>query len=267
MDKKILITGLAAAVTGGLVGGAVTYLTVKKTFEQRTEKAIQEVKDYYSLVHTATGVTTKGAIIESNDPAAETPLDGLTPEELERAMEVATRMQYGTPSEESAEGFARVRIPNTVVKEAVSDSVTINVFNTSQDIDPGEQVVGTYTKVDGQPYLISHDEYFETEQEYDKLSIVYFAGDDTLADERSKNIDDVERLVGERHLDMFGKKWQSVTRSGNPDILYVRNPNIASDFEIAFDSTKYQVSVLGMAAEDLDDYVPKESVRKMRDSD
>ena len=47
MDKRIVVASLASAIVGGLVGGAVTYLTVKKTFAERAQRDIDDVKKEY----------------------------------------------------------------------------------------------------------------------------------------------------------------------------------------------------------------------------
>ena len=115
-----------------------------------------------------------------------------------------------------------------------------------------------YVRHEGEPYIISQDEMFNTETEWEKPTLSYYEGDDTLVDERNKIMDDRERYVGSRHLSMFG------VLSEDENIVYVRSPQISADFEIILEPGKYSVRVLGEP-----DYeeVEKQRVRRMRASD
>lgn len=74
--------------------------------------------------------------------------------------------------------------------------------------------------------VISLDEYADGMPHYDKVSITYYEGDGTLVDEREEQIDDIERTIGPDALDNFGNG------SDDPDIVYVRNYKMATDFEV-----------------------------------
>lgn len=270
MENKVLITALVSAVGGGLVGGVVTYLTVKKTFAERAQRDIDDVKEFYKRQQEDGEAK---SILEQNAPrvfqtinvAPGTVLDALDPESRAKVEELAARLNYGAPTTEPQSPLVQATVAKEIRK--VGEEVVADIFNTPQDVDPGPSMVGLYTKVDGQPYIISHDEYFGTEEEFEKVSIVYFEGDDTLADERNQVIQDVEYAVGQRHLEMYGPRWEDVTRSEDPEIVYVRNTNLSTDFEIARDPAKYQVAILSMDPADLDDYVPRPRPQRMRDSD
>mgnify|MGYP003589300780 FL=1 len=105
------------------------------------------------------------------------------------------------------------------------------------------------------PYPISYEEFTEEEQGYDKDTITYYAGDDTLADTRDEIVDNVDRLVGADFKDYFG--W----RSYDDDVVYIRNKRLSLDFEILYDPGTYQEEVLGQV-EIRDPKAPK--IRKMK---
>jgi hypothetical protein len=88
------------------------------------------------------------------------------------------------------------------------------------------------------PYVISMDDYDNTNPHYDKISIAWYNDDAVLADENEQPVDDVALLVG-RCLEMFGHK------SGDPDVVYVRNENLGIDYEVIAHHTSYKSAVLG----------------------
>lgn len=84
------------------------------------------------------------------------------------------------------------------------------------------------------PYVISALEFMdEMEGEFDKITITYFEGDNTLCDERDEILDDIEGLVGSDSLSQFGVK------SDDPNVVYVRNEKLKIDFEIVLDPQNY----------------------------
>jgi hypothetical protein len=91
------------------------------------------------------------------------------------------------------------------------------------------------------PYIITHDEYFAAEKEYDTQSLTYYEDDDTLVNENDKPVDDLD-LVGEDHLARFGHG------SKDRKIVYVRNDKLGIDFEIVLAKGSY-LEALGLGPE------------------
>lgn len=86
-------------------------------------------------------------------------------------------------------------------------------------------------------HLITEEE-FCTENEYDKVSITYFAGDDTLCDTDDDILDqDVTEM---RDL---------LTEFANTDCpaIFIRNEQMALDYEVLWDDNAYQTVVLGIS--------------------
>lgn len=76
------------------------------------------------------------------------------------------------------------------------------------------------------PYVISIDEFTQPPPEYDRMSVTWFEGDDTLIDGRDIPIDDMDTLVGIDNLEKFGHG------SENPHTVYVRNEELKLDIEV-----------------------------------
>ena len=80
------------------------------------------------------------------------------------------------------------------------------------------------------PYVISPDEFGENGDEYETISLTYYA-DGVLADDMDEVIDDVDDVVGKDALTHFGEY--------EDDSVFVRNERMRCDYEILLDSRKY----------------------------
>ena len=80
------------------------------------------------------------------------------------------------------------------------------------------------------PFVISQDEYSHGEEgeDYAKHTIHFYAKHQTLLDEEDEAVpqNQVENYVGWRSLRRFGDQ------SGQPDVVYVRNHRLQTDFEV-----------------------------------
>lgn len=73
------------------------------------------------------------------------------------------------------------------------------------------------------PFVITPEE-FAAEPEYAKEDLDYYIVSDTLVDEHDVEVDDIERLIGYDNLRHMGEI--------EPGCLWVRNPNIMTDYQI-----------------------------------
>lgn len=78
------------------------------------------------------------------------------------------------------------------------------------------------------PYFIEGSEFHNTKQWYDKISLNYYEGDNTLTDDRDEEIANNEwvDICGEEFCNWFGRD------EDDPDIVYVRNDQRGIDYEI-----------------------------------
>ena len=233
MDKRILVTALVSTIAGGVVGGAVTYLTVKKTFAERMQHEIDEVKQAYADKFEGKRVVNVYGSMPGDAELSDVVGGNISPEELADAKKFAEKLMYSTVSKED---------------EPVSDDEhIINIYD-RQEVPEGEELESPLLigydrealREARKPYLISSTEFYTTETEWDKLSITYYEDDDVLVDENDKPIDNTEYLIGEKHLDFFG------IRSQDPNIVFVRNSNISSDIEITRNLGSYTEIILGV---------------------
>lgn len=88
------------------------------------------------------------------------------------------------------------------------------------------------------PYIISHDEYFEDESDYRRISLTWYAADSVLVDDREVPIREHVKTCGD-FMNRFGEQ------SGDPSIVFIRNEKLERDFEITLNRGSYAEQVLG----------------------
>lgn len=76
------------------------------------------------------------------------------------------------------------------------------------------------------PFVITPDEFGDVD-EYDKISLTYYAGDEMLADEKDELVESIDSVVGLESLDHFGEY--------EDDSVFVRNDRLKCDYEILKD--------------------------------
>jgi len=220
--RYALIAGL---LVGGVSGYFVANRVVATKFERIAQEEIESVKEHYhrQAMLKKEGVYSDPANLVEN-PVTEKPEPGDTPYN-----EIVTDLGYDGTEEDVKE--------DPEVEEDDKKVVVNNVFKaprpTIGERNPDE------------PYVISLEEFMNNEEYgFDQVTVTYFAGDDTLIDEREEIIPDVIRTVGVENLTRFGELSEDKT------IVYVRNERLRTDFEVIRDEGKYSVTVLGMPNED-----------------
>lgn len=120
--------------------------------------------------------------------------------------------------------------------------------------ESGDLVEVRYSPPDRtEPHLITQDEYDDND-DYDKIEIVYYEGDDTLADEDESEIVDSTNILGDFDPSKFGYLDPS-----EPDQMLIRNPRLRADYTVIRDPRTYTKAILGF--EEPEDKPP---IRKMR---
>lgn len=243
----------AAGVVGIVAGAAGGYFVAKKILKRQYEdlatEEIAQAKEFYAGVYKT-----------DEDGAVLTPQEVLENLHGSEAVDAVRAYRGGADVEHSHDEHShdeqdeaqirkieeRIRrevkeespdAETTVIEEKVE---TINVFS-DPTFDLEEELK---YRTEDQPYIITHDEYFAAEKEYDTFALTYYEEDDTLVGEDDKPIDDVENTIGEDHLVRFG------SGSKDKNIVYIRNDKLASDYEIVKTNGSYVEMVLGMVDEE-----------------
>lgn len=262
-------------VLGAVVGGGVTYLAVKKRLELKYDKIsaeeIEAAKQYYrGMAQVATNEEAKSRTPE--EILAELHGEEGDPEVQEAA--VSALKSYGghvlnpeAPAKTEAElvdpeeAAARVeKVEGRVVEQELPKphNIFTNVAPVESE-DGWDYEVETRIREEnpGAPYIIHHDEFYENDKDFEQAQLTYFAGDDTLVDDKQAIVPDIAATVGEDNVLRFGHG------SKDKNIVYIRNERLELDLEVIHSSGKYQVEVLGF--EDPDD--ADQGPRKFRGHD
>lgn len=224
----LVTIGAAAGFTGG-------YFFAKKKFQAIAEEEIFEIKKTYRQAQIQTNTTLEDLQkrYQGDRPSdIEAEVKPMSPDQLKETLGyVPGEFLSGRPERSFVEDPAVTTgrevlrgssFPDEVeggnpAAEEDEEQVT-NVFDVHGDEE-------AFTKREGQPYLISDETYHEPTT-HEQLTLTYYAGDEALADEGLHLVDSISEVVGTRALSMFG------VRSGDPDIVYVRNERFGADYEI-----------------------------------
>lgn len=256
--KLVILAGLVGVAAGSAGGYFVAKKQLKAFYEDLASQEIAEARAFYAQVNK---VGEDGEVLTPQDvmeqrhgvEAAASALReyrGNGPYETEEDLIAAAKDEQGHPSDVAMDeaqiqkierelGEARDTTADTervVVEEVVE---TRNVFQDPQfDLDH-ERRLRTQEK----PYIITHDEYFAAEKDYETVTLTYFEVDGVLLGEDEQTIDNSDEIVGEATLTRFGHG------SKDNNMVYVRNDKLATDYEIVRSKGSYLEEVLGLPDE------------------
>ena len=234
-------TALALSLTSAAVGVAAGYVAASKLLEKKHQEQLKaEIEDtrvYYQQMYSTPVFVADdedepedGVILQAvkeatdeNDPA---PVD-LVSQALEALEDYRADAHHTEPGDD--------RTPAPVI---------FNVFNNPTPF--GDEVVDALleNRDTNFPYIITKEEFYENEGDYEQKRFTYWEGDEILVDDQEEfnPIDDVERVAGEDNLLHFG------VGSGDEHVLYIRNETLDPplDLHITRSTGKYQLEVMGL---------------------
>lgn len=147
-----------------------------------------------------------------------------TVEKVNTPDEVVRDAGYTPYSEiEPAEDSAGPKEPAVIVEK----DVVTNVFDTPEPKTPEwDQEAEERERSSTHPYIIHKDEYRDNQKQYDQMTWTYYSDDDVLANSDDKPVNVMDSYVPADFAEKFGHG------SGDPNVVYVRNDELAMEFEI-----------------------------------
>lgn len=182
--------GFLIFIAGAAVGSAATWYYAKKKYERIAQEEIDSVKERFTIVNNYVGP-------QDSDEA--------------KAKELANKAK----EKPSVADYAK-----QLSKEGYTNYSNADISKEDTDVKD---------RVDEVPFVIPPEEFGEIE-EYDKISLTYFA-DGVLTDDEYEVIEDVERTVGSDAVNHFGEY--------EDDSVFVRNHRLKVDYEILLDQREY----------------------------
>lgn len=241
MSKPIIpiVTGVVGVVSGFGLGYFVAKTRLEAALELRFQEELVSVKDAFDRGQKAGQYgTPESAAAALIDPAEQARIlgDTLAAEIGEEAKNEFVE-KYVTPyTSLTGESDGEVI---TSEDGTIFEGARLNVFEQEPILVAGYPNPND----ENAPYLISVDQFHEEHDDYDKNSIVWYAGDLVLADETEAEIHDIPNTVAPDFADHFGDM------SGDPEIVYYRNDRLSIDFEISRDYSLYAEKVMGVVPE------------------
>ena len=128
---------------------------------------------------------------------------------------------------------------DTLIIEEPPAPKMVNVFSSNEvEWDYDAEVAA---RVPGRPYVIHQDEFYGDELGWDNQStLTWYATDSVLVGEQDEVIYNPDEVIGPMR---FGHG------SANPNVFYVRNEHLHSEYEVLYDPGSYEVIVLGVQIE------------------
>lgn len=256
-----------SALSGLIVGGGVATLVTKNIFEKKAQAEIMEARNTF---RTLSQEKYKGLKLRLDglEYAIDTVLDKET---CEKVLETANNVINEEDLEEDEDGhIKRVLKPPRKAKDDEYEKIVLGVGYASPEgwakeirpepipeillprdpDDPFEYTIRVPSN--NAPYLITEEEFYNGDQNFDKRTIYYYEGDDTLCDE-GEEVMDIDTFVGGESLEVIDR------------VVYVRNERYGVDYEIIKMEGAYAEVCLGYNLDDAyPDGIPK---RRKREED
>lgn len=256
----------AAFIAGGVVGGLGTWYGVRKHYKSLADEEIAIMTEHYRKklkeaedtntvsVELPVDITEekKKEVLEllkkapsSVNVVEETPSERLrTASKRDRESTPYSSMYKEKPSLEDLKAAMEHPMDDDEIPEDALEEGVEAVLEPQPDILPG-------------PYVISEEDY-ASDWRFEKITITYYSGDQTLADEDETIIDDVDRVVSD----------EAIKQLVDEDLgaIYVRNEKLGIDYEVTLNYGDYSEIVLGFTDEEVGGRHPMKR-RKEKPSD
>lgn len=247
---KPLVGALLGFVGGVAVGGIATYFGMKAKFEKHTNDVIREYREY-------SNDRIQKTQSELNKIIAHAKFDEEEYKKMvasEPEFEDYTSYAHNSASNSDIKASRGISVNSAKAIKADMDALSRDVHDCDFDEhmaerEAPEEDISEYDEAlvfDKQmheealsegysdfPRTISASEMVNQKQWYSKVTLTYYAGDDVLADDQDEPLEDPKDIIGEYFKEFFGMN------EDEPDIIYVRNDDRESDYEVAKVETSY----------------------------
>lgn len=261
---QVGIAALGSLVTGSALGYAIAWKRLSGKYEQIVKQEIEEVKNHYKILRKSEIDLVKAAAKYQGSVKEADKYEGLV-EELHYTQphpDLEPIVDDGSPESQRLIGEGKALAEKIVAaqEDLKHEDESQSIFGEHAEDAPDDF---DYEKELAErklnpliPYVITHDEYYHGERDFEQVSLTYYDGDGILSDDRDQVVDDVDKVVGLRNILKFGYG------SNDRNVVYIRNENLAIDIEVLRSDGKYSREVLGFI-----EHSHKPRPRKFRDSD
>ena len=240
------VRNLAIFAVGALLGSAVTYKLLKTKYEQIAQEEIDDVREYAKNQ------------IDYYDAFYRNEIDKLSANTVD-PLEAADREEHEKLTRKY--GLAEKKDLNTVLRERglmpIPDEsrLTPKVDLYPEDDEPEEEDEFESTPFEDMDakeeniYMIPQETFVQSDN-VEVLTLVYYAEDGVVTDERDEPVPEPEKLLGPDFFKYFG-----TDELEDLNVLYVRNEIMSTDFEVVRNMGSYVETVLGYKQEPVEKVV------------
>lgn len=229
-NNPLIVAG--ALLVGLGIGGFVAYKVTHKRLSVQFDNELSEQIDIAKAFH-------RRLAKEGEFESPESAVQALVPDEVVEAVNSYKGKDRKVPYNRPEEVVQDPRPPIVVEEVNVTNNITVDPQNDPRDWDYRLEVADREANPN-QPYVISFEEFHQNENSNEQSTLAYYAGDDTLVDERDSPIDAVDYTVGDDNLARFGHG------SNDKNVVYIRNERLGHDFEVIRSEGHYAQEVLGL---------------------
>lgn len=232
-----------ASVVAGFAGGyAFAQNKLIKEFNLKLETELQRTRDFYDIRY---GINEKLPVDEEAwAKANHSNLENETPDSEPVIVDAANQL-----TQEAGQALTNYQSgPMITVSEAKKllekDDPTAEQnagWEAKEEQERAFDLVDDNPYV-AKPYIIDADSFLENEADYEQITLTYYKGDMTLANQSDEVLDTqwTHSHTGFENLSRFGEK------SGDKNIVYIRCEKYKQDFEVCRSEGKYSVEVAGL---------------------
>jgi hypothetical protein len=213
------VTSAVSLIVGATSGFFYAKSRLSSIYAEKASQEIAEAKKFYGALY--------------KKPPYETP-ESVTELMIPVESAAAALVNYQGIADSETVKKEPVEKTEAVVREKVVDR---NIFG--DDRPPFDINAILRQRGKNKPFILNKDEFMAAEPGYNQSTLTFYEHDEVLADERDEVVDEVDSIVGEENLKMFG------AMSADPNIVYIRNDILQQDYEILRSEGSYAVEVMG----------------------
>lgn len=104
------------------------------------------------------------------------------------------------------------------------DKITVEESEDSSDVDPETEFPQDDEPEEDKPYVITAGQFAREYPQFDKVTLEYYEYNGILVSEETDAIENIEETIGKDALKRIGEY--------EPDVVYVRNERLETDYEV-----------------------------------
>ena len=189
-------------VAGAVIGGVAAYIYAKRKYEKICDEEIESMREFYQEPYERPEKEEKNESISHKYRLTD---------EINRAKanySQLTKDYHEAPSQEEQETMELMSNPYPFMADHHPEEPAIN------------------------PYVILGEQFVNEKRNFDKITLMYYAGNGVLVDQTETVQQDIDELIGRESLNHFGESEDNT--------LYVRNENLGNDYEVIYVNETYK---------------------------